>query len=234
MRRDAAAGDVFVLSAFDRDRWCPVLQARFQVGDVGALQAILGEEARDDPELSHGYVIAADELAAVTELFGVAFDPAGLRGRPAEVHLCRQPSVPAPPYLVHTGYELPLLIDGRKKLARMSHAYPPLSFEGEERFDAWVADGALHKEEVLRPFPDEPARRTGQRTVYYVPKGEEWRIAASKLLWGEFGSTGAWSEAHERIEGLLLGYEDWQNDWWIDNLTRLGVAPWLGRRSAAP
>jgi hypothetical protein len=34
--------------------------------------------------------------------------------------------------------KLPLLIDGRKKLARMSDGYPPLTFEGEDRFDHWV------------------------------------------------------------------------------------------------
>jgi hypothetical protein len=37
--------DVFILSAFDRDQWCPVLQTRFRVDDLEALKSILGERA---------------------------------------------------------------------------------------------------------------------------------------------------------------------------------------------
>jgi hypothetical protein len=75
------------------------------------------------------------------------------------------------PYLIHSGYELPLLLDGRKKLARMSDGYPPMTFDGEHRFDHWVAEGALHREEVVEPF-DSPVRGyLGIRAVYYTPKG---------------------------------------------------------------
>ncbi|WP_310641698.1 hypothetical protein [Burkholderia cenocepacia] len=28
----------------------------------------------------------------------------------------------------------------------------------------------------------------------------------------------------ERLEGALLGYERWQNDWWIDRLARSGIS----------
>jgi hypothetical protein len=41
----------FVLSAFDREQWCPVLQAMLPVSDPRALRAILGGTADDDPEL---------------------------------------------------------------------------------------------------------------------------------------------------------------------------------------
>jgi hypothetical protein len=34
------------------------------------------------------------------------------------------------PYLIHIGYELPLLLEGRKKLARLSDTYPPMTFDG--------------------------------------------------------------------------------------------------------
>ncbi|MGE4076243.1 MAG: hypothetical protein AB7F22_11875 [Reyranella sp.] len=27
-----------------------------------------------------------------------------------------------------------------------------------------------------------------------------------------------WNEHYERLEGMLFGYEEWQNDWWIDDL----------------
>ncbi len=127
------------------------------------------------------------------------------------------------PYLVHSGYELPLLIEGRKKLARMYGPYPPMTFEGEERFDHWVAEGVLHREEVLEPF-DPPTRRwQGRRVVYYTLKGEEWRIPASKLIWRAAEKAGGWNEYFERLEGMLFGYEDWQNDWWIDTCLRRGL-----------
>ena len=84
------------------------------------------------------------------------------------------------PYLTHTGYEFPLLLDGLKKLARMLDLYPPMTFKGEDRFEHWVAKGELHREEVNEPF-DKPIQSRGQtylghRTVYYTPKGEEWRF----------------------------------------------------------
>lgn len=120
------------------------------------------------------------------------------------------------PYLAHTGYELPLLLDARKKLARMSHAYPPMKFDGEHRFDHWVAKGVLHREEIIEPFDSPRNGFLGHRTVFYTPKGEEWRIPAHNLIWQASARSGGWNEHLERIEGMLFGYEDWQNDWWID------------------
>jgi len=32
-----------------------------------------------------------------------------------------------------------------------------------------------------------------------------------------------WNENFERLEGMLFGYEDWQNDWWIENLRKRGL-----------
>jgi hypothetical protein len=99
----------------------------------------------------------------------------------------------------------------------MYHDYPPMTFDGEDRFDHWVAEGLLHREEVLEPF-DPPIRGClGHRTVYYTLKGEEWRIPATKLIWEASGKSGGWNEHFERLEGMLYGYEDWQNDLHIDN-----------------
>jgi hypothetical protein len=218
----SSASPQFILSAFDREQWCPVLQACFGSGDLDALRSILGEQAKDDPELRHQYILDGDELAAIVKQFAVAFDPDGLNCGELDIFFFRKRWLNDTPYLVHTGYELPLLIDGRKKLARMSDGYPPLTFEGEDRFDHWVAEGLLHKEEFLEPFDPPTKRWSGHRTVYYTRKGEEWRICASKLISGNYGKTGTWNETHERLEGLLFGYEDWQNDWWIEQITARG------------
>jgi hypothetical protein len=190
------------------------------VSDPRALRAILGGTADDDPELEQDYLLDDEQLAAITAKFNVSFDAAQLDCKDLAFFLFRLRPVDQMPYLVHRGYELPLLLDGRKKLARMSSEYPPMTFMGEDRFDHWVAQGVLHREVVDEPY-DPPITTSrgqtclGHRTVYYTPKGEEWRIPAMKLIWHGAGKSGGWNEHFERLEGMLFGYEDWQNDWWI-------------------
>jgi hypothetical protein len=214
----------FLIEAFDRERWCPVLQAMFPVDDPETLRAILAGIADDDPELEKTYFLDDEELAAIVATFHVSFDAAQLDCKDLEINLSRwrlSGRTPYLPYLSHTRYELPLLLEGRKKLARMSDPYPPMAFEGEDRFEHWVAKGVLHREEVNRPF-DKPVQTSrgqtylGDRTVYYTPRGEEWRIPAMKLISDASDKSGGWNEYFERLEGMLFGYEDWQNDWWIN------------------
>jgi hypothetical protein len=81
----------------------------------------------------------------------------------------------------------------------MSHAYPPMTFGGEHRFDHWVAEGVLHREEVIEPFDSPGNRYLGHRTVFYTPKGEEWRIRAHKLIWQASARSGGWNEHLERL-----------------------------------
>lgn len=211
-----SAGHFFILEAIDPDYCCPVLQARFEAADPALLQAVIGAQADDDPELRYTYVLDEAELATVVSAFGVRFDPTPLGHADPQIELSRLHPIQEGPYLVHTGYELFLLLDGRKKLARMGDCYPPLAFDGEERFDYWVADGKLHREEVLKPFDAPISEYLGTRTVYYTPVGEEWRIQAMELIFRAAAKSGGWNEHFERLEGMLFGYEDWQNDWWIE------------------
>lgn len=211
----------FLIEAFDLEQWCPVLQAMLAVDDPEALRAILAGSGDDDPELERTYFLDDEELAAIVATFNASFDAAQLDSKGLEIRLFRWRPSDQTPYLIHTRYELPLLLDGRKKLARMSDAYPPMTFEGEDRFEHWVAKGVLHREEIHEPF-DKPVQTSrgqthlGHRTVYYTPKGEEWRIPAIKLISHAADKSGGWNEYFERLEGMLLGYEDWQNDWWIN------------------
>jgi hypothetical protein len=220
MLRSRPRTNHFILEAFDRDLWCAALQSRFCVGDLDCLRSALGMVADDDPELDDCYYLGKKQLAAIRRQFGAALDDDHLESGDFVIRLFRQRWLSETPYLIHTGYELPLLLDGRKKLARMYHAYPPSKFDGEDRFDHWVTKGLLHREELLEPFDPSVRERVvkkwlGQRTVYYTPKGEEWRIRASKLIWEASAKSGGWNEHFERLEGMLYGYEDWQNDWWI-------------------
>jgi hypothetical protein len=219
--RPSLRSNHFILEAFDRDLWCPIAQTLFHAADIAALRAILKEDANDDPELRHCYHLDNHQLAALAARFGVKFDRSEFASADLVIGLFRWHPLSEAPYLIHTGYELPLLLDGRKKLARMIHEYPPMTFDGEHRFDHWVAEGLLHREEVIEPFDAPTKGYLGLRTVFYTPKGEEWRIPARELIWR--GCRKGWNEHFERLEGMLFGYEDWQNDWWINQKSQRGA-----------
>jgi hypothetical protein len=38
----------------------------------------------------------------------------------------------------------------------------------------------------------------------------------------EAAAKSGWSPDFERLQGMLFGYEDWQNDWWINDLRKRG------------
>ncbi|MGO1080885.1 hypothetical protein [Inquilinus sp. CA228] len=213
LKRDR--NDLF-LFVFDREQWCPVFLIRLETPDLDRLRSLLGSAADNDPELNHGYRLDEDEAAAIAAASGTELELSGLDTADREYVLHWLHSIDTAPYLVHTGYELPLLLDGRKKLARMVHEYPPMTFDGEHRFDHWVAQGVLHREEIVEPFGRPMGEFLGFRTVYYTPKGEEWRIPALKLIVEASARPRGWNEDFERLEGMIFGYEDWQNDWWID------------------
>ena len=214
----------FVLEVFDCTLWCPTAQAPFYPTDVGPLRSILGLGAADDPKLEYLYYLNDDQIAAIVSAFDT-FDPRQLDDEAEiEIRLFRLPGTIEAPYLVHTNWELPLLLEDRKKLARFSYVYPrEEGFDGEETFDRWVANGVLHKEVVDEPFENPIGDMLGARTVYYTPKGEEWRVPALKLINEASGKSGGWNEHFERLEGMLFGYEDWQNDWWIKTRLERGA-----------
>jgi hypothetical protein len=209
----------FILQALDPDHGSPVLQASFLVDELDDLRGLLGRCADDDAGLTHSYDLDAADLTAIADRFGAKLDADG-----------RQASLFAwsnswdIPYLAHTGYELPLMLDGRKQLARFCEEYPPHRHFGEHHFDRYVAQGLLHKEVQIEPYA-EPVRLKGGRvmegfrTVYYARKGEEWRIPASKVIWAAAAKS-QWNHDFERMEGMLFGYEEWQNDWWIEQHKR--------------
>jgi hypothetical protein len=97
--------------------------------------------------LRHTYHLDNEDLAALTARFGVELDRSLLESTNLIIKLYQWRRICEVPYLIHTGYELPLLLDGRKKLARMSGWYPPMTFDGEHRFDHWVAEGVLRRED---------------------------------------------------------------------------------------
>lgn len=77
-------------------------------------------------------------------------------------------------------------------------------------FDRHVAAGRLTRREVIEAAPDRP--RLEYRKLLYSLPGHEWRTDAMLMLLNE---PGAWSDDRERRFGELLGYEEWQNDYWL-------------------
>jgi len=213
----------FILQAIDPDRGNPAFEAMFVVERPEELRALLGEGAANDPELDLFYTLEPEELIAISRAFDVPFDPQGY-----ETCLYRWTYRREAPYLIHTGYELALMLEGRKPFARMGgDFYPPEQHYGEELFDRYVAQDVLHREIDLEKF-EKPRRwkdgrvLEGFRTVYYTLKGQEWRIPAWKLVSKGSGGEG-WNDTLERLEGMLLGYEDWQNAWHIEGIRKRKV-----------
>ena len=204
----------FILQALDPEHGSPVFEALFRVIDLDKLRALLGSCADNDPDLDGSYKLDASDLVELFKLFGVVFNPGEY-----ETLLCPWHSLREAPYLVHTGYELPLMLEGRKPFSYFVEEYPPHHHSGEEYFEAYASKGLIQRHVELEPFVAPMRGMGGQmfegvRIVSYALKGEEWRIPAWKLIRTAAQKSG-WNAQFERLEGMLLGYEDWQNDWWI-------------------
>lgn len=209
----------FILQAFDPEYGHPAFETMFLVERLEELRALLGTAADEDPALEMHYTLDRGDLDAINRHFGLAFDPGG-----RVTCLTKWTSIREPPYLVHTGFELVLMIDGRKPFTRMDDSYPPHQHYDEDLFDRHVALGILHKEVQLEP--------DGLRTVYYTLKGQEWRISAWKLV-SEASRKSGWNDSFERLEGMLLGYDEWQNDWWPSTVVAV-ISPSAGCCSIWP
>jgi len=213
----------FILQALDPEYGHPAFETMLIVERPEELRALLGAAADEDRDLEMWYSLDPADVAAINGHFGLRFDP---EGRKTSLYKWTQSR--EAPYLVHTNYELVLMIEGRKQFARMGgDYYPPDRYEGEDRFDRYAAQGLLHKEVDLEKFTEplrlkDGRRVEGLRTVYYTRKGEEWRIPAWKLI-SKASRKSGWNENFERLEGMLFGYEDWQNDWWIENIRERGL-----------
>lgn len=219
-------GNHFILSIFDVALWCPVFETRFAADDLDVLREIAESNTSDDPDFEWHYSLDDGELQRIRERFGVVFDIPENDFPECQLWLKRERAndvFTEAPYLIHTGFELPLLLEGRKKLAWFVSMDP----EAESAFDKWVEKGLLHKHveeipvpEFLMPFAIDPNHKVN-RSIYYTLKGEEWRIPAMKLLRQSACASEGWGEEHERLQGMLFGYEDWQNNWWLERCNRV-------------
>jgi hypothetical protein len=208
----------FVLEAFDAVTECPTIEAIFDVGDVAELCSLIDPKATD---IDRGAIYELDQhdVEQIKVRFNVQFNPG-----PLAVQLRSWHPLDELPYKVHTRRELALMLNGTKPLAAFSGQYPPnLDVEEipERLFDPYVAAGRFIKREYVVPA-GAPATLGGQATgtwriVLYASKGHEWRINAYILLY-QIAAKAGWSEGFERMQGSLLGYEEWQNDVFIEKI----------------
>src|SRR5260221_3593153 len=110
----------FILQALDPDYGHCAFETMFAVEQPEELRALLGKAAEEDPDLDMFYTLEPDDVAAINRHFALAFDP---EGRKATLYKwTRSREIP---YLVHTNYELVLMIEGHKQFARMDGGYYP-------------------------------------------------------------------------------------------------------------
>lgn len=208
----------FILSALDPDLDCPWLQIRFQTADFEKLCQCARIDLQHDPELDRDYLLTPTEVVTVCKAFGIEFEH-GSREAFLHKHTGHGDDIP---YLIHTGYELALMVQGRKPYAFIEFDSANVrSVTRKARFDSYVARGVLRSHEEIFDAGGQPGRRIG-RTLYAVA-GEEWRIPAAELIRLNINSEGDGFENMVRLQGALLGYERWQNDWWIDHLAKNGL-----------
>ena len=142
------------------------------------------------------------------------------------------------PYELHTNRELEFMLGRGKPLAHFSDAYPSEPDEEivpELAFGSHVLEGKFVKREFVEPLRGPPPQRhphvRGVRHVFYAQSAEAWRIDAYIMMLAAAAKAG-WSEGFERLQGSLLGYEEWQTDL---HLERLRASPhakkfyWLHR-----
>lgn len=136
--------------------------------------------------------------------------------------------------------ELEFMLERGKPLAHFSDAYPAEPNEEifpEQAFAPYVQSGRFVKREYVEllcesPPKDHPHVR-GIRHLFYAHPSEAWRIDAYVMMAAAAAKAG-WSEGLERLEGSLLGYEEWQTDAYLEHLRASPHAKnfrWLRRSS---
>lgn len=143
------------------------------------------------------------------------------------------------PYELHTNRELEFMLERGKPLAHFSDYYPSDPDEEifpELAFAPYVQGGKFVKREFVEllwtPPPKDHPEIRGTRHVFYARPGEAWRIDAYITMMAAAAKAG-WSEGFERLQGSLLGYQDWQTDLHLERLRSSPHAKnfyWLRRR----
>ncbi len=207
----------FLLQAIDPLSECIAIETVFEVSDIPELCLLAGIDTQ--AFAPNGiYDLDAPAVERISKRFALTFDPHSMQTRMTPWH-----PIYELPYQVHTERELTLMLAGKKPLAVFVETYPRIEAERglipETAFQPHVDSGRIVKREQISPpnekSPKLKGLRLGTRRVLYALPSEQWRIDAYLLLWKTSEKAG-WGDGFERMEGSLLGYEDWQNDAYIE------------------
>lgn len=172
----------FILQSIDPVLAMPSAEVRVLISDTIKLRAVLGLAENDDPGLRGRYHLSRSEMIEVGELC----EPQTV---PDQMLTVLEPwhSIRCVPYLVHTNFELPLMLDGRKPLAIFSGSYPNQWLDNYlAPFAPFVASGRFVRQSDYELFDDETTKSRslykGIKTIYFALPSERWRIDAHKLL----------------------------------------------------
>jgi len=116
------------------------------------------------------------------------------------------------PYKIHTNRELALMLSGSKPLAVFVSDYPGepgLEVIPERLFAPYVKSGRFVSKECIEVQRDEAGREREIRRVMYALPEQAWRMDMYALIY-QISQKSGWHEGFERLEGALLGYEEWQ------------------------
>lgn len=122
----------------------------------------------------------------------------------------------------HEGREFELMMAGEKKLAFFSYTSrdDPEDFVPSE-FEELARQGRLARIEYVTDIKDTPFRA---HALFFTPPGEEWRARIFRLMSELFGRKDLpvplSFEDLAQLEGLLLGYDRADVDYFIENWHR--------------
>jgi hypothetical protein len=197
----------FVIEFVDSGTGCICDEINIETSDVGGLSEI-ANPGGGGIRPSGVYDLNRSNLNQIEKLLGLS-----IAGVAEEARLRSWRLTDDLPYKVHTNRELALMLKREKPLSVFSErlpSNPEFELIPERFFAPYVEAGLFHNAECV--ILD--ARGSENRFVFYAARGEEWRINAYILL-KKTAILSGWSEGFERMEGSLLGYEDWQNDVYI-------------------
>ncbi|MFZ1903905.1 MAG: hypothetical protein WAU56_00790 [Steroidobacteraceae bacterium] len=202
----------FVLQAIDPSTASVVLDAAFAVRDLQELCTQLSVDSREfDPNAE--YKLERLDVERIKNHFKIEFEPDDF-----QVRIRPWRPTDALPYKVHTNRELALMLAGTKPLAAFVGEHPrnaEVEDVPERMFEPYVRSGRFVKREYVYSSRTLSAQGRTLRRVLYAQANQQWRIDAYLLL-HETAERSGWNEGFERMEGSLLGYEDWQNDAYIE------------------
>ncbi len=201
--------ETFLLKFLSPETGCSAHEMRFEA-PIEAVAATLEIETSEIVE--HLLYLGKSELDALSLMLALAFpEPDG------EVVLTQPHWIDNTPYLVHTNFELALMLDGRKPFAVfLDEDGSEILKEIRARFRPHIVAGVIV--ERVEIFAEEPFRLLH---VFYALPSEEWRFDAYIALTRE----ARWTDESEYRLGRLLGYTEDQCRWWMAQRREAIVPP---------